>query len=90
MNTYQPTSIEPFSPGAVRKMKNALLPLRDQMGFEIVRDLNLLDDPVAFLAMCQRIGYQGLGATYDTTEANDLNTAIGQRLIDTWRIIAVN
>ncbi len=90
MNTQHSTSMEPFSPGAIRKMRHALLPLRDQMGFEIIRDLNLLDNPVAFLAMCQRIGYQGLGSTYDTTEPNDLNMVVGQRLIDTWRIIAVN
>ncbi|ACT59738.1 hypothetical protein [Hirschia baltica] len=87
MNSNQAIPYEPFSPGIMRKMRQALTPLRDQLGFEIVCDLNLLDNPVAFLAMCQRIGYNGPGWTYDTSKPNDLNKVVGQRLIDTWRII---
>lgn len=90
MNSTQILPMEPFSPGVLRKIRQALTPHRDQLGFEIIRNLNLLDNPVAFLAMCQRIGYNGPGWTYDTSKPNDLNKAVGQRLIDTWRIIAIS
>ncbi len=90
MKTVQSVTNEPFAPGSIRKIRQALAPHRDQLGFEIIRDLNLLENPVEFLAMCKRIGYDGPGSNYDTSSPNDLNTAIGQRLIDTWRIIAIS
>ncbi|MFC7290090.1 hypothetical protein [Hirschia litorea] len=90
MPATNPTPMEPFSPGTIRKIRMALTPIRDQLGFEIIRNLNLLDDPVAFLAMCKRIGYNGPGWTFNTDRPNDMNKAVGQRLIDTWRIMVVS
>ncbi len=81
-----PTPKEPFAPGVLRKMQSAMMPIGDELGFQIIRNLNVLEDPFAFYKLCLSLGYEGPGSGLATDTPNDLNLTQGKRLIAAWRV----
>ena len=81
------TRLEPFRPGWMRQMRDALAPIRDHLGFELFRRPEAEDDEFAFFALCIELGYDGPGARHDATTPNDFNRAIGRRLRAVWALV---
>jgi hypothetical protein len=82
--------LEPFAPGPLRKIRLELTPIRDQLGFEIIRNTQILEDPIAFLKLCIRLGYTGPGSERANWPPNDLTRALGKRLISAWRLSVID
>lgn len=78
---------EPFTPGPLRLMHTHVAPLREALGLEIIRNFDILEDPFAFFQLCLELGYEGPGSHHFHDEENDLNRAVGRRLLSVWRLV---
>ena len=78
---------EPFTPGPLRLMQRHIASLREALGLEIIRNFDILEDPFAFFRLCLELGYEGPGSHHCQMEENDLNRAVGRRLLSVWRLV---